>query len=75
MFYLSHSIYMGVVIIISIKTQIKGVYVFQSGGHFNPAVSLCICLCGGMELLHLLPHILAQMCGGMIGAALAKVRT
>ncbi|KAG7226460.1 hypothetical protein INR49_013872 [Caranx melampygus] len=43
-----------------------------SGGHFNPAVSLCIYLCGGMELLHLVPYILAQMCGGMIGAALAK---
>ncbi|XP_023263905.1 aquaporin-8-like [Seriola lalandi dorsalis] len=43
-----------------------------SGGHFNPAVSLSICLCGGMELLRLVPYILAQMCGGMIGASLAK---
>ncbi|XP_071319036.1 aquaporin-8a.1 [Trachinotus anak] len=43
-----------------------------SGGHFNPVVSLSVCLCGGMELLRLVPYILAQMCGGMIGAALAK---
>uniref|UniRef100_A0A665TAN1 Aquaporin 8a, tandem duplicate 1 n=1 Tax=Echeneis naucrates TaxID=173247 RepID=A0A665TAN1_ECHNA len=43
-----------------------------SGGHFNPAVSLSVCLCGGMELLRLVPYILAQMCGGLIGASLAK---
>ncbi|XP_015232546.1 PREDICTED: aquaporin-8-like [Cyprinodon variegatus] len=44
-----------------------------SGGHFNPAVSLSIYLCGGMELLLLLPYILAQMAGAMIGATITKV--
>uniref|UniRef100_A0A667X2F5 Aquaporin 8a, tandem duplicate 1 n=1 Tax=Myripristis murdjan TaxID=586833 RepID=A0A667X2F5_9TELE len=45
-----------------------------SGGHFNPAVSLSVYLCGGMPLTLLGPYILAQMSGGMIGAGLAKVR-
>ncbi|XP_054455151.1 aquaporin-8-like [Anoplopoma fimbria] len=43
-----------------------------SGGHFNPVVSLSVYLCGGMGLPLLLPYVLAQMCGGMIGAALTK---
>uniref|UniRef100_A0A667X3J1 Aquaporin-4 n=1 Tax=Myripristis murdjan TaxID=586833 RepID=A0A667X3J1_9TELE len=42
-----------------------------SGGHFNPAVSLSVYLCGGMPLTLLGPYILAQMSGGMIGAGLA----
>ncbi|KAM4525524.1 aquaporin-8-like isoform 1-T1 [Odontesthes bonariensis] len=44
-----------------------------SGGHFNPAVSLSVYLCGGMELLLLLPYVLAQTAGGMVGAGLTKV--
>lgn len=47
---------------------------FYSGGHFNPAVSVCVYLLGGMELVLLGPYILVQMFGGMIGAGLAKVR-
>nr|QRN45648.1 AQP8 [Bostrychus sinensis] len=43
-----------------------------SGGHFNPAVSLCVYLCGGMSLPLVVPYILAQMVGGMAGAGLAK---
>lgn len=43
-----------------------------SGGHFNPAVSLSVYLCGGMELVLLLPYVLSQMIGGMTGAALTK---
>ncbi|XP_062859883.1 aquaporin-8a.1 [Trichomycterus rosablanca] len=43
-----------------------------SGGHLNPAVSVCVYLVGGMELALLGPYILAQMFGGMIGAGLAK---
>lgn len=45
-----------------------------SGGHLNPAVSVCVYLVGGMELVLLGPYILAQMFGGMIGAGIAKVR-
>ncbi|CAL8309720.1 unnamed protein product [Boreogadus saida] len=43
-----------------------------SGGHFNPAVSLSLYLCGGMELPLLGPYMVVQMLGGMIGAGLAK---
>ncbi|XP_029312356.1 aquaporin-8a.1 [Cottoperca gobio] len=44
-----------------------------SGGHFNPAVSLSVYLCGGMQLPLLLPYVLVQMFGGLIGAGLTKV--
>ncbi|XP_012673204.1 aquaporin-8-like [Clupea harengus] len=44
-----------------------------SGGHFNPAVSVSVCLIGGLKVVLLLPYIISQLCGGMIGAALAKV--
>uniref|UniRef100_A0A8C5KU18 Aquaporin-8 n=1 Tax=Jaculus jaculus TaxID=51337 RepID=A0A8C5KU18_JACJA len=43
-----------------------------SGGHFNPAVSLAAMLVGGLNLIMLLPYWLSQLCGGLIGAALAK---
>ncbi|KAK5850564.1 hypothetical protein PBY51_001433 [Eleginops maclovinus] len=41
-----------------------------SGGHFNPVVSVSVYLCGGMKLALLLPYILAQMLGSVLGAAL-----
>ncbi|KAL2078160.1 hypothetical protein ACEWY4_025845 [Coilia grayii] len=44
-----------------------------SGGHFNPAVSVSVYLVGGLELVLLAPYIIAQICGGMIGAGLAKL--
>uniref|UniRef100_A0A8C0KA39 Aquaporin 8 n=1 Tax=Canis lupus dingo TaxID=286419 RepID=A0A8C0KA39_CANLU len=44
-----------------------------NGGHFNPAVSLAATLIGGLNLVMLLPYWIAQLCGGLIGAALAKV--
>ncbi|KAI5103208.1 aquaporin 8a, tandem duplicate 1, partial [Silurus meridionalis] len=43
-----------------------------SGGHFNPAVTVCVYLVGGMELILLVPYVLVQIFGGMIGAGLAK---
>ncbi|KAG1929247.1 aquaporin-8a.1 [Pimephales promelas] len=46
-----------------------------SGGHFNPAVSVCVYLIGGMELMLLVPYVLSQMLGGVIAAALAKAVT
>lgn len=49
-------------------------YVHCSGGHFNPAVSLSAYLCGGMELLLLVPYVLAQVLGGVAGAGLTRVR-
>lgn len=45
----------------------------DSGGHFNPAVSLAVMLIGGLNLMMLLPYWISQLCGGLIGAALAKV--
>lgn len=44
-----------------------------SGGHFNPAVSLAAALIGGLDLTMLLPYWASQLCGGLVGAALAKV--
>ncbi|KAL4659121.1 aquaporin-8-like [Arapaima gigas] len=44
-----------------------------SGGHFNPAVSVSVCLIGGLQIVLLLPYILSQMLGGLIGAGLARV--
>ncbi|KAM6957201.1 aquaporin-8-like [Aplochiton taeniatus] len=43
-----------------------------SGGHFNPAVTLSVFLIGGLNIYLLFPYMLAQICGGMIGAGLAK---
>ncbi|KAG9264317.1 aquaporin-8-like [Astyanax mexicanus] len=43
-----------------------------SGGHFNPAVSVSVCLSGGLNVIMLVPYIGAQLCGGVIGAGLAK---
>ncbi|MFT7798944.1 aquaporin-8-like [Arapaima gigas] len=43
-----------------------------SGGHFNPAVSVSVCLIGGLQIVLLLPYILSQMLGGLIGAGLAR---
>ncbi|XP_061849830.1 aquaporin-8 [Colius striatus] len=43
-----------------------------SGGHFNPAVSLCVWLVGGLNITMLVPYWVSQLCGGVIGAGLAK---
>ncbi|KAM9292180.1 aquaporin-8 [Morus bassanus] len=43
-----------------------------SGGHFNPAVSLGVYLIGGLNIVMLIPYWVSQLCGGMIGASLAK---
>ncbi|XP_064887291.1 aquaporin-8 isoform X2 [Columba livia] len=44
-----------------------------SGGHFNPAVSLAVWLVGGLNIAMLIPYWVSQLCGGVIGAGLAKV--
>ncbi|XP_005289228.3 aquaporin-8 [Chrysemys picta bellii] len=46
-----------------------------SGGHFNPAVSLAAWLIGGLNIMLLIPYWISQLCGGLIGAGLAKVMT
>ncbi|XP_063788885.1 aquaporin-8 [Pseudophryne corroboree] len=46
-----------------------------SGGHFNPAVSLGAVIIGGLDIILVVPYWICQLCGGMIGAALAKALT
>ena len=42
-----------------------------SGAHFNPAVSLAMCLTGRMTWARLLPFILCQIAGAVIGVWIA----
>jgi len=52
-------------------TVLTGVYALGpiSGGHFNPAVSVGLWAGGRFPAAHLLPYIVAQVIGGMVGAA------
>lgn len=43
-----------------------------SGGHFNPAVSLGVCLSGGLSIVLTIAYIFGQILGGMLGAAFAR---
>lgn len=43
-----------------------------SGGHFNPAVTLAILLCGKMKPLDAVCYIIAQMLGGFFGALFCR---
>lgn len=38
-----------------------------SGAHLNPAVTLALAMTGRMSRAHVLPYILAQVCGGVLG--------
>jgi len=40
-----------------------------SGGHFNPAVSFGLCIAGRLEWAHLIGYWIAQLIGGVLGAA------
>ncbi|KAJ7305985.1 hypothetical protein JRQ81_010351 [Phrynocephalus forsythii] len=46
-----------------------------SGGHYNPAVSLGAWLIGGLNMVLVIPYWVAQLCGGLIGAGLARFVT
>ncbi|XP_072838622.2 aquaporin-8 [Pogona vitticeps] len=46
-----------------------------SGGHYNPAVTLGAWLVGGLNMMLVIPYWVAQLCGGLIGAGLARVMT
>ncbi|CAD5225961.1 unnamed protein product [Bursaphelenchus okinawaensis] len=46
-----------------------------SGGHFNPAVSLSVCMAGKLDALLLMPYVIAQLLGGCVGALLVVVVT
>ncbi len=44
-----------------------------SGAHFNPAVTICDCLQGGLSKLDALAYIAAQTAGALAGVAAANV--
>ncbi|XP_030886752.1 aquaporin-8 [Leptonychotes weddellii] len=56
----------------TLVSRLPSAFAGDSGGHFNPAVSLAAMLIGGLNLVMLLPYWISQLCGGLIGAALAK---
>lgn len=43
---------------------------FTSGGHINPAVTLALTVSGDIPILHALAYMIAQLTGGISGAAL-----
>ncbi|GMS80136.1 hypothetical protein PENTCL1PPCAC_2311, partial [Pristionchus entomophagus] len=43
-----------------------------SGGHFNPAVTLAVFLCGKMRAVTAIAYVLCQLAGGVLGALLTK---
>lgn len=51
-------------------TVVTGAYAFGpiSGGHFNPAVSVGAWAAGRLESKDLLPYIISQILGGILGA-------
>lgn len=49
-------------------------FLLSSGSHFNPPFTLAIYLCGGMQLSMVVPYLASQLLGGVVGAAMAKVR-
>lgn len=48
---------------------------YFSGGHFNPAVTLGITLSGGNPVILSIFYFIAQLLGGMVGAAFVLVRS
>lgn len=42
-----------------------------SGAHFNPAVSLAMCMTGAMPWARLFPFVVCQIAGGVLGVLLA----
>jgi len=56
-------------------TVVTGAYTFGpiSGGHFNPAVSVGLCAAGRFPAGLLLPYIVAQVAGGILGAGVLYI--
>ncbi|XP_057201103.1 aquaporin-8b isoform X2 [Triplophysa rosa] len=46
-----------------------------SGSHFNPAFTVAVYLCGGMQVKMVVPYLVSQITGGLLGAAMAKGMT
>uniref|UniRef100_A0A673N162 Aquaporin 8b n=1 Tax=Sinocyclocheilus rhinocerous TaxID=307959 RepID=A0A673N162_9TELE len=45
----------------------------DSGSHFNPAFTVAVFLCGGMDLKMVAPYLISQLTGGLLGAVMANV--
>ncbi|KAG5262521.1 hypothetical protein AALO_G00276020 [Alosa alosa] len=46
-----------------------------SGSHFNPPFTIAIYLCGGMQLTMVIPYLVSQLIGGVLGAGMSKLMT
>lgn len=44
-----------------------------SGGHMNPAITFGVLLVNGLRPAMVLPYMIAQILGGLLGAALTRV--
>jgi len=68
---------MALALLANMLATVGGLYVLIevfgpiSGAHFNPAVSLVMALRGELPLRLLLPYVMAQLLGAMLGAWLA----
>lgn len=51
----------------------KNAFLFFSGGHINPAVTLGVTLAGGLSPIMAIPYIVSQLIGSIIGAGLCRV--
>uniref|UniRef100_A0A673MY64 Aquaporin 8b n=1 Tax=Sinocyclocheilus rhinocerous TaxID=307959 RepID=A0A673MY64_9TELE len=47
----------------------------DSGSHFNPAFTVAVFLCGGMDLKMVAPYLISQLTGGLLGAVMANGMT
>lgn len=50
-------------------------FFLSSGSHFNPPFTLAVYLCGQIRLNMVVPYLVSQLLGGLLGAAMAKVRS
>ncbi|MBN3306874.1 AQP8 protein, partial [Amia calva] len=46
-----------------------------SGSHFNPPFTIAIFLVGGMKFIMVVPYLVCQVIGGVLGAAMSKAMT
>ncbi|MCD7101704.1 aquaporin Z [Pseudoclavibacter sp. 13-3] len=66
--------YLGVALAFGL-TVVVGAYAFGpvSGGHFNPAVTIGLAAAGRFSWKHVLPYVVAQIVGGIVGSAVLLV--
>ncbi|XP_050980553.1 aquaporin-8a.2 [Labeo rohita] len=46
-----------------------------SGSHFNPPFTIAVWLCGGLQMTMVVPYLVSQLIGGVLGAAMSKIMT